>query len=58
MPTITVGNLTIRSIGRASPPGGARAIYTITASGRKQLGKEVSGYERAVWAIARVLNRV
>lgn len=40
-----------------SPTGRRARYYAITAAGRKQLGKEVSGYDRAVWAIARVLNR-
>jgi PadR family transcriptional regulator PadR len=40
-----------------SPTGRRARYYSITATGRKQLGKEVSGYDRAVWAIARVLNR-
>jgi transcriptional regulator len=40
-----------------SPTGRRARYYRITAAGRKQLGKEVSGYDRAVWAIARVLNR-
>ncbi len=41
----------------ASPTGRRARYYSITAAGRKQLGKEVSGYDRAIWAIARVLNR-
>jgi PadR family transcriptional regulator, regulatory protein PadR len=41
-----------------SPTGRRARYYTITASGKKQLGKEVSEYDRAIWAIARVLNRV
>lgn len=41
----------------ASPTGRRARYYTITAAGRKQLGKELSDYDRAVWAIARVLNR-
>ena len=40
-----------------SPTGRRARYYSITAAGKKQLGKEVSGYDRAVWAIARVLNR-
>ncbi|HTE46180.1 MAG TPA: helix-turn-helix transcriptional regulator, partial [Gemmatimonadaceae bacterium] len=40
-----------------SPTGRRARYYTITASGRKQLGEELSGYDRAVWAIARVLDR-
>ncbi|MDQ6768874.1 MAG: PadR family transcriptional regulator [Gemmatimonadota bacterium] len=41
----------------ASPTGRRARYYSMTAAGRKQLGREVSGYDRAVWAIARVLNR-
>jgi transcriptional regulator len=40
-----------------SPTGRRARYYSITAAGKKQLGREVSGYDRAVWAIARVLNR-
>lgn len=40
-----------------SPTGRQARYYNITAAGRKQLGKEVDGYDRAVFAIARVLNR-
>jgi transcriptional regulator len=40
----------------ASPTGRRARYYAITAAGRKQLGEERSGYERAVWAIARVLD--
>lgn len=39
----------------ASPTGRQARYYTITAAGRKQLGEERSGYDRAVWAIERVL---
>ena len=41
----------------ASSTGRKARYYAITAAGRKQLGEELSGYDRAVWAIARVLNR-
>ncbi|MES2180194.1 MAG: PadR family transcriptional regulator [Gemmatimonadota bacterium] len=41
----------------ASPTGRSARYYTITAAGRRQLGKEVSDYERAIWAIGRVLGR-
>jgi transcriptional regulator len=41
----------------ASPTGRQARYYTITAAGRKQLGEERSGYDRAVWAIERVLAR-
>jgi transcriptional regulator len=40
-----------------SPTGRRARFYTITASGRKQLGQELAQYDRAVWAIARVLDR-
>ena len=39
-----------------SPTGRRARFYTITAAGRKQLGQERSEYDRAVWAIARVLD--
>ena len=41
----------------ASPTGRQARYYTITAAGRKQLSEERSGYDRAVWAIDRVLAR-
>lgn len=41
----------------ASPTGRRARYYTITTAGRKQLRTELSDYDRAVWAIARVLNR-
>ena len=41
----------------ASPTGRQARYYTITTAGRKQLGEERSGYDRAVWAIDRVLSR-
>ena len=40
-----------------SSTGRRARFYTITAAGRKQLGQERSEYDRAVWAIARVLDR-
>ena len=40
-----------------SPTGRRARYYTITASGRAQLGEVVSNYDRAVLAIARVLGR-
>lgn len=40
-----------------SPTGREARYYTITTAGRKQLGEELSEYDRAVWAIARVLDR-
>jgi DNA-binding PadR family transcriptional regulator len=47
----------VKSRWDASPTGRRARYYSITAAGRTQLGKEVSGYDRAVWAIARVLDR-
>ena len=41
---------------QTSPTGRNARYYSITASGRKQLGKEVSAYERAIWAVSRVLG--
>ncbi len=38
-----------------SPTGRRARYYTITASGRRQLGEEVTGYWRMASAIARVL---
>jgi PadR family transcriptional regulator PadR len=40
-----------------SPTGRRARFYTITGAGRKQLGQELSQYDRAIWAIARVLDR-
>jgi PadR family transcriptional regulator PadR len=40
-----------------SPTGRRARYYTITASGRKQLGQEISDYDRLSMAIARVLGR-
>ena len=40
-----------------SPTGRRARFYTITAAGRKQLGQERSEYDRAIWAIARVLDQ-
>lgn len=40
-----------------SPTGRRARFYTITAAGRRQLGQERSHYERAIWAIARILDR-
>ncbi|MEO8881621.1 MAG: PadR family transcriptional regulator [Gemmatimonadaceae bacterium] len=39
-----------------SPTGRKARYYTITASGRKQLGKEISSFERALLAIHRVMK--
>jgi transcriptional regulator len=40
-----------------TPTGRRARYYTITALGRKQLGDEISNYDRVMLAIARVLER-
>jgi transcriptional regulator len=40
-----------------SPTGRKAKYYSITAAGRRQLGEERAQYDRAVWAIGRVLGR-
>jgi len=40
-----------------SPTGRRARYYTITASGRKQLGDEINDFDRVMLAIARVLKR-
>lgn len=40
-----------------SPTGRRARYYTITASGRKQLGQEISAFDTITLAIARVLGR-
>ncbi len=40
-----------------TPTGRRARYYTITASGRKQLGQEISAYDDVAVAIARVLGR-
>ena len=40
-----------------SPTGRRARYYTITASGRKQLGQEISEFDKLSLAIARVLGR-
>lgn len=40
-----------------SPTGRKARYYTITASGRKQLGQEISDFDKLTQAIARVLGR-
>ena len=40
-----------------SPTGRRARYYTITASGRKQLGQEISAFDAVTLAIARVLGR-
>ena len=40
-------------------PNNQRArYYTITAAGRKQLGEEISSFDRVLGAINRVMRRV
>jgi len=40
-----------------SPTGRRARYYTITASGRRQLGEELSSFDRVLGAINRVLDR-
>jgi transcriptional regulator len=40
-----------------SPTGRRARYYTITASGRRQLGAEISDFDRLMLAISRVLGR-
>src|SRR5437868_8913303 len=40
-----------------SPTGRQARYYTITAAGRKQLGQQISSFDRVTLAIARVLQR-
>jgi PadR family transcriptional regulator, regulatory protein PadR len=40
-----------------TPTGRRARYYTITASGRKQLGAEISDFDRAMLAINRVMRR-
>lgn len=40
-----------------SPTGRRARYYTITASGRRKLGQEISAFDNVVLAIARVLGR-
>ena len=40
-----------------SPTGRQARYYTLTASGRRQLGKQVESFDRVSLAIARVLQR-
>ena len=40
-----------------TPTGRRARYYTITASGRKQLGEEISEFDRAMLAINRVIRR-
>lgn len=47
----------VKSRWDASPTGRRARYYAITASGRKRLNVEISGYERAISAIAQVLRQ-
>ena len=47
----------VKSEWRETPTKRQARYYTITASGRKQLGEELSRYDRISGAIARVLRR-
>ncbi len=40
-----------------SPTGRRARYYTLTASGRKQLGAEISSFDRVLLAINRVMHR-
>ena len=40
-----------------SPTGRKERYYTISASGRRQLGKEISSFDRVLVAIHRVMRR-
>ena len=51
------GNGLVTSKWGKSPTGRRARYYTITASGRKQLGAEISNYDALMHAIARVLGR-
>lgn len=41
----------------ASPSGRRARYYTITDAGRRQLGEQISSFDRVLLAIARVLDR-
>jgi len=47
----------VTSAWRKTPTGRQARYYTLTASGRRQLGEKVSQYDRMAAAIARVLRR-
>jgi transcriptional regulator len=47
----------IKSKWGTSPTGRRARYYTITASGRKQLGEEITEFDKVLAAIARVLGR-
>ena len=46
----------VKGAWRQTPTGRRARYYTITASGRKQLGERVSDYDRVAVAIAKVLR--
>jgi transcriptional regulator len=47
----------VRSKWGESPSGRKVRYYTITAAGRRQLGEEISSFDRVLLAINRVLHR-
>ena len=47
----------VTSAWKATPTGRHARYYTITKSGRKQLGEKMDQYERTALAIARVLGQ-
>jgi transcriptional regulator len=47
----------VKSKWAKSPTGRRARYYTLTASGRKQLGEEISKFDQVALAIARVLGR-
>ena len=47
----------VTSAWKPTPTGRYARYYTITASGREQLGEKVTEYDRVALAIARVLER-
>jgi len=47
----------VTSAWRSTPTGRRARYYTITRSGRRQLGQKMDQYDRVALAIARVLGR-
>ena len=47
----------VTSVWRKTPTGRVARYYTITRSGRKQLGERVSDYDRVAMAISKILRR-
>ena len=41
----------------ASPTGRQARYYTLTAAGRRQLGEQITSFDRVTLAIARILDR-